>query len=181
MSDIDRDRTPPSHPLALWKSYFRVQPADRDPRSLLDPEHQETEPWGESDEGLCVKCGGSGATMFECGMCKADGPNYACPVCGGRIRYEDECPACKGSGHIAHERRKGVSAFPDEAALYRYLLDHNARLDETTRVIELEGELSEEQDFDADEGALLIRPRRIADVHSLDWQLLSSLSRGVVR
>jgi hypothetical protein len=47
-------------------------------------------------------------------------------------------------------------------------------------VVELEGELSEEQDFDADEGPLLIRPRRIADVRSLNWEFLAVRRRGPI-
>jgi len=33
-------------------------------------------------------------------------------------------------------------------------------------VLELEGELSEDRDLDADEGAILVFPRRIADVYA---------------
>jgi RecJ-like exonuclease len=156
-----------------------VEPAERDPACLLDPDHQESEPWGGADSGPCTKCARRGTTMFTCATCEARGPDPACPVCGGRVRYEDDCPACGGSGEVDHETRSGVSAFLDEEALYRYLIDHDARLDGSVRLIEMEGALSEQRDFDADEGALLIHPTRIVDVREPDWQLIASLSARV--
>jgi hypothetical protein len=77
--------------------------------------------------------------------------------------YEEECPACEGSGEIDDSERDGVSVFPDEEGLYRYMRRRDADLDGSL-LVELEGEPSEDEDFDADEGALLIHPTRIVDV-----------------
>jgi hypothetical protein len=169
---------PPNYPPPSRQSYFRVQAPGRDASALLEADHQETRPWGGADSGPCEKCDGSGVTTYECGSCAAGGPDLACPVCGGRVRFEEECPACRGSGEVDHASRAGVSVFPDEEALYRYLLAHDARLEEGMRLLELEGEPTDEPDFDADEGALLIRPTRIVGVRPLDRQRLASTARG---
>ena len=143
-------------------SYYRVEPGDRDPQDLLDPENQRTEPWSGTVRGRCDKCGGSGETEHE----REDGSTYV-----------DECPACKGSGEIDDSVRKGVSVFPDEDGLYRYMLGRDADLDEACQLVEIAGPESEDEDFDADEGALLILPERIVDVRSLDWERIERLRR----
>ncbi|HEX8854203.1 MAG TPA: hypothetical protein VF752_01280, partial [Thermoleophilaceae bacterium] len=91
--------------------YYRIDPADRDPERLLDPEHQESEPWSGTVYGRCDKCGGSGRTQFDCDSCRS-GPDADCPVCHGEVTYEDDCPACKGTGEIDDSSRDGVSVFP---------------------------------------------------------------------
>ena len=53
--------------------------------------------------------------------------------------------------------------FPDEEGLYRYMRKRDANLDGSV-LVELEGEPSQDEDFDADEGALLVHPTRIVDV-----------------
>jgi DnaJ-class molecular chaperone len=126
------------------RSYFRLHPADDDPRRLLDPENQTSEPWGGTIYGRCDKCGGEGETEHH----------------DGRM---DECPACQGSGEIDDSCRDGVSVFPDVDALYRYMRAREADIDGSL-LVELEGEPSADDDFDADEGALLIRPTRIVSV-----------------
>jgi hypothetical protein len=91
------------------------------------------------------------------------------------VEFEDVCPACEGSGEISRTRRAGVSVFPTEAGLYRYLVENGAELDDSV-VIEVTGDLSSDRDLDADSGAILVFPRtivarrpidrdRIADVH----------------
>ena len=128
-------------------SYFRVHPRDEDPQRLLDPENQKSEPWGGTVWGRCDKCGGSGETEHV----------------GGEV---DECPACQGSGEVDDSERDGVSVFRDEDALYRYMRRRNADLEDSV-LVELEGTPSEDEDFDADEGALLVHPTRIVDVRPL--------------
>jgi hypothetical protein len=158
------------------ETYYRVEPGDRDPEELLDPENHESEPWSGTVQGRCDKCGGSGETEHECESCKAAGsadPN--CPSCHGEMRYTDECPACEGTGEIDDTRREGVSVFPDEDGLYRYMIKRDADLDDRCQLLKLEGEQSEDEDFDADEGALLIRPRRIVSSGSLDWDRIEEL------
>ena len=86
--------------------FFRLQSPDDDPRELLDPDEQRSEPWGGADRGRCDKCDGSGEVTHECESCRADGPREDCPACGGRVRYRGECPACEGSGHIDDTMRR---------------------------------------------------------------------------
>src|SRR5215211_5863039 len=104
------------------RTWFRLHPRDDDPERLLDdPERQRSEPWGGTIYGRCPKCDGEGQTMHECESCR-ERADAACPVCGGRRRYRDECPACEGSGEVDDSQREGVSVFPDEDALYRYMV-----------------------------------------------------------
>lgn len=144
-------------------SYVRLHPADRDPEELLDSDKQKSEPWGGTIFGRCDKCGGSGRTEHECASCTATGANPGCPACHGRVRYTDECPACEGSGEIDDSQREGVSVFPDEDGLYRYMRRRDFDFSQA-KLVELEGRPAEDEDFDADEGALLVFPERIVDV-----------------
>ena len=159
------------------ETYYRVEPGDRDPEALLDPENQETEPWSGTVRGKCDKCGGDGETEHECESCKEDGPDSSCPACGGEVRYMDECPACEGSGEIDDSARDGVSVFPDEDGLYRYMIKRDADLNDNCQLVKLEGEQTQDEDFDADEGALLIRPRRVLESGKLDWDRVDELRR----
>ena len=148
--------------------YVRLHPADADAQELLKPEEQRTEPWGGTIYGRCDKCGGSGETEHECESCKASGTDPDCPSCKGELRYMDTCPACEGSGEIDDSCREGVSVFPDEDGLYRYMIKRDADLDRNCLLVRLQGERSEDEDFDADEGAVLVRPSRIVDVREPD-------------
>jgi hypothetical protein len=67
--------------------------------------------------------------------------------------------------------------FPDEDGLYRYMLSRGADL-EGSALAELEGERTDDEDFDADQGALLVRPRRILEVRSLDGGRIEELRAG---
>lgn len=145
------------------RTYYRLHPADEDPEKLLDPEHQTSEPWGGTIYGRCDKCGGSGETEHVCKSCTAASSDPDCPACHGEVHYNGACPACEGSGEIDDSHRKGVSVFPDREGLYRYMRGRDADI-EGSLLVELEGEPSEDEDFDADEGALLIRPTRIVSV-----------------
>jgi DnaJ-class molecular chaperone len=158
------------------QTYFRIEPGDRDPERLLDPDRQYTEPWSGTVRGRCDKCGGSGETTHECESCRSSGPDPGCPVCHGETRYRDTCPACEGEGEIDDSRREGVSVFPDVDGLYRYMLRHDADLD-GCQVVELAGEESEDEDFDADEGALLIRPRRVVASRPVDPERVEQARR----
>jgi hypothetical protein len=147
-------------------TFFRIHSGDEDPRELLERENQVSKPWGGSDHGPCDKCGGSGRTEFECESCRS-APDGACPVCSGEVRYVGECPTCRGSGEITDGCREGVSVFPSERGLYRYMLKRDTDLS-TCQLVELEGEETGDVDFDADEGALLVRPTRIVEVREPD-------------
>jgi hypothetical protein len=157
------------------ETYYRVEPGDRDPEDLLDPENQQTEPWSGTVRGRCDKCGGSGETEHECESCTDAAADPSCPACHGKVRYMDECPACEGSGEIDDSSRDGVSVFPDEDGLYRYMLQRDADLDDACQLVKLEGEQSQDEDFDADEGALLIKPTRVVSVGELDWDRIEAV------
>jgi hypothetical protein len=161
--------------LGAMETYYRVEPGDRDPEDLLDPDNHESEPWSGTVRGRCDKCGGSGETEHECESCKASGKDPSCPSCKGELRYTDTCPACEGSGEIDDSSREGVSVFPDEDGLYRYMIKRDADLNSSCQLVKLQGEQSEDEDFDADEGALLVRPRRIVESGELDWDRVEQI------
>ena len=157
--------------------YFRLHPGDEDPQDLLDPERQKTEPWGGTVYGRCDKCDGSGETWHECESCK-EGVDESCPSCGGDLRYRGECPACEGSGEIDERSRDGVSVFPEEDGLYRYMVQRDADI-EGSVVVKLAGEPTGDRDFDADEGAILVRPTRIVATAEPDWSRIEELRREI--
>jgi hypothetical protein len=146
---------------------FHSHPADEDPENLLDRENQVSTPWGTPERGrACEKCRGSGRVGHRCLSCLEDGaPNPGCPACGGRVEWEDSCPSCDGGGRVTRIERDGVAAFPTQAGLRRYLDERDADMTGFV-ILELEGELSDDRDLDADEGAILLFPRRIAGVHA---------------
>lgn len=156
------------------RTYFHCCSGKADPERLLDPEQQFTEPWGSRDHGRCDKCGGAGTTLYRCRSCVETGARADCPACQGRVRFRETCPACLGDGHIDHTRRAGLAVFPAREGLYRYLAEKNANV-EGKLVVELEGKLSEERDLDADAGALLVMPKRIASVGELDVELIEAI------
>ena len=154
--------------------WFRLHRADDDPQGLLHPDQQRSEPWAGTVYGRCDKCGGRGQTKHECESCKHAGARSDCPACGGEVSFWGECPACQGSGRIDDSQRDGISVFPDEDGLYRYMLGRDGDLSEGKLVV-LEGEPSGDQDFDADEGAVLIRPTSIVDVREPDRRRIDQL------
>lgn len=155
-------------------TYFHCCSAEADPELLIAPERQFTEPWGVADHGRCDKCGGAGTTLYRCRSCMESGARADCPACQGRVRFRETCPACLGDGHIDHIRRAGLAVFPAREGLYRYLAEKNAEVMGKV-VVELEGRLSEERDLDADAGALLVLPERIASVEPLDPELIEAI------
>jgi hypothetical protein len=156
----------PRASLAAVTSYFRLHPKDEDPQELLEPENQVSKPWGGVDHGRCDKCGGSGRTTFRCASCSKQA-DPRCESCHGRVEFEGECPTCKGSGEITESERRGVSVFPDPDGLYRYMLRRDTDMSSSV-LVELEGKESDDPDFDADEGALLVFPTRIVNVLDID-------------
>ncbi len=67
--------------------------------------------------------------------------------------------------------------FPDEDGLYRYMIDRGADFEDCV-VVELEGHVSDDEDFDADEGALLVIPTRIVDARPVDKDRLTEAKAG---
>jgi hypothetical protein len=61
---------------------------------------------------------------------------------------------------ISRVRRAGISSFPTAEGLYRYLREQGADLSGDV-FVEIEGTLSSDRDLDADEGAILVFPKRI--------------------
>jgi hypothetical protein len=156
------------------RTYFHCCSAGADPRRLLDPAQQFSEPWGSHDHGRCDKCGTAGVTLYECRSCLELGAQPDCPACQGRVRFRETCPACLGDGHIDHTRRAGIAVFPACEGLYRYLAEKNASVEEKV-VVELEGRLSGERDLDADAGALLVLPERIVETTPLDTRRVAAI------
>src|SRR3954454_13342382 len=146
--------------------YFRLHPENQDPQVLMEPENQVSRPWGGADHGPCDKCGGTGRTMFECASC-SQRADPGCRHCGGEVEFEGECPTCKGTGEITDSQRRGVSVFPSADGLYRYMLRRDSDMSGSV-LVELEGTESDDVDFDADEGALLVYPTRIVRTCPVD-------------
>ena len=149
------------------RRYFRRWPEDRGPEELLDPGNQYSTPWGEPDHGPCDKCHGAGRTGYRCRSCLERGARSDCPACEGHVERMDVCPACEGDGQIDRTERDGVSVFPSIEGLYRYIAEREAGA-EGYVLVELEGELTEDRDLDADAGALLIRPTRVVGTRPFD-------------
>lgn len=154
-------------------TYFRLHPEDHDPQELLEPENHVSKPWGGADHGPCDKCGGRGRTTFHCASCseKAD---PRCATCQGEVDFEGECPTCKGTGEITESQRRGVSVFRSADGLYRYMIDRGADM-AGSMVVELEGTESDDVDFDADQGALLLFPTHIVQTTKLDARRIEEL------
>jgi hypothetical protein len=145
-------------------TYFRLHPDDEDPQELLEPENQVSRPWGGADHGPCDKCGCSGRCTFRYNA----------------REWEDDCPTCKGTGQITDSQRRGVSVFPDPDGLYRYMLRRDTDMGDSL-IVELEGKLSDDVDFDADEGALLVFPTRIVEAQPVDQDRIGALGRELGR
>jgi RecJ-like exonuclease len=157
------------------RTFFHCHPEGEDPGVLLDPDNQVSEPWGEPEHGPCDKCGGKGTTVYECFSCMEAGSSSGCPACQGRVHFEQTCPTCEGSGEIHRTRRRGLAVFPSREGLLRYLAWKDDASVEGKVVVELEGELSEDIDLDADHGALLVFPDRLVSVEPLDPEVVGSI------
>ncbi len=145
--------------------------ASEDPAGLLSDGGQWTEPWGSSEDGArCDKCHGTGRTQYQCWSCLLTGERQKCPVCSGAVRWEDDCPVCRGSGRVEGEPRHGVSVFPTVEGLYRYMLATGADVDDCL-IVELDADSADDVDFDADQGAMLVIPRRIVGCAAFDREL----------
>jgi hypothetical protein len=93
------------------------------------------------------------------------------------VKWDDVCPSCEGDGMVTRVERSGISSFPTPAGLRRYLIERDADLGGNV-FLELEGESSDDRDLDADEGAILIFPRRIAGVHAIERSEAPSAGRS---
>jgi RecJ-like exonuclease len=151
-----------------------MQSATEDPQALLDEERWRTGPWGGSEDGeRCDKCRGRGRTKFECWSCLITGTNHSCPSCQGRVRYESKCPVCRGTGEVDGQPRRGLTAFPTAEALYHHAISTEANLVGT--LVELEAELADDVDFDADQGSILVIPTAIANARPIEPDALDTI------
>lgn len=169
---VNADRA--GNSLDVVATYFRLHPQHIDPQELLEPENQVSKPWGGADHGPCDKCGRTGRVMFQCASCSKQ-VDPRCQSCHGEVEFEGECPTCRGSGEITDSQRRGVSVFPDADGLYRYMLRRDADMSDSM-LVELEGDESDDVDYDADEGALLVFPTRIVRSCDVDEARVGELS-----
>lgn len=154
--------------------YFRHLDADCDPHELLDPANHFSTPWGEPGHGPCDKCEGECTCEFRCLPCLEEGADPECPACEGRVEYVATCPTCLGDGQITNTRRRGVSAFPSLAGLYRYLVEREFDFAGSV-IVEFDGDLSDEPDLDAETGAVLVHPTEIVTRHAIDEERIRDL------
>jgi hypothetical protein len=157
------------------RTFFHCHPEGADTGVLLDPDKQVSEPWGEPEHGPCDKCGGKGTTFYECFSCMEAGADPDCLACQGRVRFKQTCPTCEGNGEIRRTRRHGLAVFPSREGLYRYLAWKSDAGVEGKVVVELQGELSEDVDLDADHGALLVFADSVVSVEPLDPTLVAAI------
>lgn len=119
-------------------TYYRVQPAHRDPAALVGGHHV-SRPW-------------QGADMI------------VCPACRG---CDDECLRCLGRGEVELSRR-GVSVCESIEDLRHYFAGRLGSVEQIDGdvVVVLEGDRSDDEDLDADHpGApVLVHPTRIVEV-----------------
>jgi hypothetical protein len=156
--------------------FFHQCKTEIDAHKLLNPEEQFSTPWGGPDHGHCDKCGGEGQAHYRCLSCVETGSDPDCPACQGRVEFHARCPACLGTGEITDTKRNGVSVFPTLAGLYRYLVERDFDFDDQV-IVELEGDLSDEPDLDADEGSLLVHPTEIITRHAVDFERVEDLKQ----
>ncbi|HYF25941.1 MAG TPA: hypothetical protein VD931_09405, partial [Baekduia sp.] len=125
-------------------TYFRVQPASR-PLEALVGAHHISRLWVGDATVRCPRCRGDG-------MVNGDEGELPCPQCDGRGEYDDV--------------RRGVSVCRSIEDLRRYFRSRSPNLD-GDHIVELEGEVSEDEDYDAGRPGdpLLVHPTRIVAIH----------------
>ena len=123
----------------MTTTYFRIHPAGESPETVLSPARWSSCVWIGESEKHCPACHGSGDDLTS-----DDGA---------------PCEHCEGSG-VVEDVRHGVSVCRSLDDLRAYFADRCANLDGCT-VIELEGDISADDDHDAAAGALLVIPNRI--------------------
>lgn len=124
-------------------TYFRIQSAKRNPEKLVG-RHHVSRLWVGEAWLRCNDCDGMGT----------DRDGYTCGVCRGEGRVEDV--------------RRGVSVCRSIEDLTSYFADRGANLD-GDHVVELEGDESEDEDYDAGSAGdpILVHPTRIVAIHPI--------------
>lgn len=129
------------------QKYYRVHRGYEPVEDLLEPERWESRVWVGQAYRRCADCVGSG------------------------VVYEDSetsstCTACRGRGEVEDVRR-GVSCCRSLDELRNYFAGRDATIDYDV-VVELEATLSEDDDWDEEDGAVLVYPTRIVRVRPAD-------------
>jgi hypothetical protein len=148
------------------ETYYRIQSADRDAAELLNPTHWVSRIWSDQPaEVTCPDCV-DGRVHVEC-------PSW----CDCGYPHHESYETCHGRGYLhEYERAGGVSCCRTLGELYAYFRGRDADLDGAV-VVKLEGEVAEVEDFDAEHGAVLVRPTRIVDVGPLnEWDHVYQLA-----
>jgi hypothetical protein len=144
------------------ETFYRIQERGRDPLALLDPESWVSRIWTGYAERECSTCRTTGRVRCSC----ADVDECESSGCDG----SQSCDDCRGAGYVEDtERRGGVSCCRTYEELMTYFGRRDAALEDTVLVV-LEGAESDIEDFDAEEGAVLVRPARIVKVRDFDPQ-----------
>lgn len=125
-------------------TFYRIQDRDRDASALLDERNWVSRVWYDATV-MCEGCPDASGTVW------VNGEEADCERCGGTGAYS-----------LSRYPRRGVSCCDSIKALARYFADHAGQLDGDSVVVELEGELAGEDDFDAD--AVLIFPAAVVSV-----------------
>lgn len=136
-------------------TYYRIHDTGRcRPEDLLLSENQVSRVWQGVMYRQCPDCGGSG--VEDLGWCEADQRVLTC-----------RCERCRGDGQEQMDRQDGVSVCRTIGQLEAYLADRSPSRANTV-LVELEGDECDDQDLDAEHGALLVRPTRIISVRSIN-------------
>jgi hypothetical protein len=136
-------------------TYYRIERADLDHDRLLLPEHQRSTIWVGWVQETCEECRGEGEAWITDDDCW------------------DTCPSCSGFGCIDKSEQEGVSCCQTIAGLIEYFRSREAAIDEHV-IVEMIGVETGERDYDADAGAVLIRPTTIVSITPLDPSLISA-------
>lgn len=132
-------------------TYYRLHDESREPVEALLVPGRESRVWVGEVYRRCETCGGFGVI---------DDPDYD-------PEYDDDpdemiCPECSGAGEV-EDVRSGVSCCRSLDALRDYFSERDYYT-EGCVVVEMAGELSDDDDWEADCGAVLIHPAQIVRV-----------------
>lgn len=149
-------------------TYYRIHDTERcAPADLLLAEHQTSSVWVGAAERRCPGCGGAGVLLTEVDPDDDDDTGV------------ETCDDCDGEGRITIETQDGVSVCRSLRGLIGYLSQRSFYVAPSVLLVALEGEeVDDDQDVDADAGAVLVRPTRIVRVEPLPQEILELADDG---